>query len=305
MTNGTPRLVVFSELDDVILDRGSKSLEGARPALRLLRQLDAPLVLSSARTRPELELIREDLGNRHPFISENGSALFVPHGYFPDPLVGGRTRAGYRVLECALPYREVVSTVRRLAAGLGVDLVGFSDMSVAEVAAECGLSLLESRLAKLREYDEPFRLRQGAPKTRARLLHALQAAGQRCTTIGRFDHASSGSDLVRWIRLLRSLYGRANQVWTVGVAAQPHALPLLQAVDLPVILPDVNGRHDPDLVSAVQRATLARTAGPAGWSDAITLLVAGLAPFREASKPSRRTGRPVATGADGVNAPAA
>jgi hypothetical protein len=61
-----------------------------------------------------------------------------------------------------------------------VEIRGFNDMSVDEVASECHMSLLQARLAKLRDYSECFRIRDPLPEARERLLTALVATRLRC-----------------------------------------------------------------------------------------------------------------------------
>ena len=66
----------------------------------------------------------------------------------------------------------------------GADMIGFSDMSVEEIAADYGLPLFQARLAKRREYDEPFRIVRGGEGKRHRLFKALQAAHLGCVNEG-------------------------------------------------------------------------------------------------------------------------
>jgi mannosyl-3-phosphoglycerate phosphatase len=78
----TPKLVIFSDLDGTLLDRDTYSFEPARPALRLIKERDIPLVLSSSKTRAEIELHRRRLENHHPFTSENGGGVRPSRVFF-------------------------------------------------------------------------------------------------------------------------------------------------------------------------------------------------------------------------------
>jgi mannosyl-3-phosphoglycerate phosphatase len=149
------------------------------------------LVLCSRRTRAEVESIRQDLGIFHPFVCENGAAAFMPERYFGSDLENTRKVGGYQAIEFGSPYEQVVDTLRRVADRLSLRVLGFRDMSVEQVSREYGLSLLEARLAKLREYSEPFRLLSANPVAEHRLLKALGAAGLTCVTLGPFHHAGT------------------------------------------------------------------------------------------------------------------
>lgn len=271
--NGRMPLVVFANLDGVLLDRNTSSADLARPALALLAANRVPLVLISPRTRAEIEVLQEKLGIRHPFLSENGAALYVPAGYFADAPSGAQARSGYHVIEIGLPYRDVVSTLHRLARQLHVGIESFSQMSVEEVSRAYGVPLLDARLAKLRDHAEPFRFTDATPKARARLFHALQVAGFSCLDDGRFHHAVARTDIGAHVRLLRDCYAGIRPVVMAGLADRIEDLPLLEAVDLPYIVQSPAGRSSIELLHALPHAVLTRASGPAGFAEGITPLL--------------------------------
>lgn len=265
-------LVIFTNVDEV-LDGAASSSGPGRSAVALLAASRVPVVISSARTRAEIEVLQQKLGVQHPFMSENGAAVYVPPGYFPEAPPNASVRSGYHVVETGVPYRDVVSTLHRLARQLHVGIESFSKMSVEEVARAYGLSLLEARLAKLREYAEPFRFADATPKARARLMHALHTAGFACVDDGRFHHAFARVDLGSRVRLLKALYGQGRHVTTAGVFGRMDDLPLLREVDVPVIVQAPTGRSSVELFQALPQAVLTRAAGAAGWAEAVTTLV--------------------------------
>ena len=87
-------LVVFTDLDGTLLDHETYSYGPAQEALDLLERKRIPLILCSSKTRAEIELIQLDLRLRHPFISENGGAIFMPRAYFPFTPEGTRVSRG-------------------------------------------------------------------------------------------------------------------------------------------------------------------------------------------------------------------
>lgn len=266
-------MVVFSNLDGVLLDPDTRSPDLARPALALLSASRVPLVLVSSRTRAEIEVLQDKLGIRHPFMAENGAALYIPAGYFPEPPANAVARSGYHVVEVGVPYRDGVSTLHRLARQLHVGIESFSQMSVEEVGRAYGLSLLEARLAKLRDHAEPFRFTDATPKARARLLHALHAAGFMCISDGRFYHAVARVDLGARVRLLRGCYNDVAPLTAAGLADRMEDLAMLQEVDIPVVVQGPAGRSSVELFHALPHAVLTRAAGPAGWSEGILSLL--------------------------------
>jgi mannosyl-3-phosphoglycerate phosphatase len=93
------RTVVFSDVDGTLLDQDSYSWSAAKSAVEHLKQRNIPCVLVTSKTRAEVERLREQMGNNHPFIVENGGAAFVPRGYFPFQIPGSSRRDPYEVSE--------------------------------------------------------------------------------------------------------------------------------------------------------------------------------------------------------------
>ena len=79
----SPRFLVFTDLDGSLLDHHDYGYRDALPQLRQLESLGIPVIPASSKTRAEIERLRDELGNTHPFIVENGAGGFVPVGYFP------------------------------------------------------------------------------------------------------------------------------------------------------------------------------------------------------------------------------
>ena len=89
--------LVFTDLDGSLLDHHNYDFIDAMPQLRSLERLEIPLIPASSKTRVEIEQLRQKLGNTHPFIVENGAAVFIPQGYFSSRPAGTIEREGYWV----------------------------------------------------------------------------------------------------------------------------------------------------------------------------------------------------------------
>lgn len=260
--NGVIPAVVFCDPDGAGLGPGTSP----RDAPAILERFEAEqirLVLCSDRTRAEIESIRHDLGLMHPFICEGGSAAFVSGGYFGRRLDGTREVAGYEAIEFARPYEEVAQALQHAASRLAIEITAFSGMSVEQVARECGLTLLQARLAKLREYVEPFRFANHNAVAPARLVKALGAAGLHCLARGAYHHVGSVADNGAAVMVLSSLYRIVlGPVLTVGVGREAEDEALLRRVDVRVVRPPAAGDElaafTDAIVRAVQHARAAR-----------------------------------------------
>jgi predicted mannosyl-3-phosphoglycerate phosphatase (HAD superfamily) len=146
--------------------------------------------------------------------------------------------------------------------------VGYSDLSVEQLARENNMTMDEAQLATARSYDEPFRL-AGSARDREQLFTAMRDAGYRCFRGVRFDHATGLLDQGHAIRLLISLYRTcAESPVVIGVGDNWTDRVLLQEVDVPIIVRN----HTVDqsgLLRKVPTAYLTDRDGPAGWVEAI------------------------------------
>ncbi len=262
------RLIVFTDLDGTLIDRNC-SFHKAGEALNRLKGSGAPLVICSSKTRAEIEYYRERLSNAHPFISENGGAIFVPEGYFSPPSLDGlgavETGGGYRVVRLGAPYSALRTAMEELR-GEGFAVRGFGDMTVEEVASLTGLSPFEAELAKRREFDEPF-LYQGAGTGMGDLLAAIEAKGYTHTE-GRVHHLLGPSDKGKAVSILARLYRREQgPLVSCALGDSPNDIPMLAVADIRVVVQGPDGRYDPriDLPDLVK----AQGVGPEGWNEAV------------------------------------
>ncbi len=267
----SPFLVVITDLDGTLLDNDTYSCDAAREALDALASADVPVIACSSKTHAEIAAIQRELAIDHPFICENGGALFIPTEYFPMVPAGARRVAGGFNVEFGSPYLDVVEALHATAARQRVTVVGFSDMSVDEVARVCDLSPERAQLAKLREYDEPFRLVDSTPAARTRLRAALHVRGFRSTRGDRFDHVTGGTDKGVPLATLRALYQRyyGDPVLTVGFGDCLNDVPLLANVDVPVIVRNRSTVITSRMSAVLPSARVTRLPGGPGWSEAI------------------------------------
>jgi predicted mannosyl-3-phosphoglycerate phosphatase (HAD superfamily) len=212
MTKPSIPVVVFAGIDATPA-RPTTQRDRLAAMLERLAADRIAIVFCSHGTRAEVESVRHSLGVYHPFVCENGSAAFVPGRYFGSDPEHARLVGGYHAIEFAQPYDRVVETLHRIADRLNLPILGFNDMSVEQVARECGLPLLDARLAKLREYAEPFRLVSPNGVAERRLVKALEGAGLNCVTHGDFHYAGSvrgaGGAAAALAALYRASFGSA------------------------------------------------------------------------------------------------
>ncbi|WP_328185528.1 HAD-IIB family hydrolase [Marinobacter sp. OP 3.4] len=255
-----PRPIFFSDLDGTLLDHDTYDWQPARPALQRLAELDLPLVLNSSKTRPEIEALRRELDNTHPFIVENGAGMVIPAGYFgngPEEVItAGASRA------CIL--EELASQRAR-----DYRFTGFADLPPPELARLTGLSREAAAMAGDRIGTEPI-LWQDTPERLQTFREGLADRGLQLQQGGRFLHVMGRFDKADGLRQLMSRY-RARSPETswrsVALGDSLNDQDMLAGADLAVIIAGVNA----DRIELPEGHPVIRSTepGPTGWNRSV------------------------------------
>jgi mannosyl-3-phosphoglycerate phosphatase len=268
----TRKLIIFTDLDGTLLDRNTYSFEPAKPALALIKQRGIPLILCSSKTRAEMELYRKRLKNNHPFISENGGAVFIPRDYFSFLFACDRESSEYFVLELGTFYPVIIGILGSIKRETGIPIKGFSDLTEEELTSICGLSLTEAGFAKKREYDEPFIIEGGEAEVEI-VKKAIEEKGMEYVWGGRFHHIMGRNDKGKAVTVLKELYeNEFDSISTVGIGDSSNDLPMLLAVDHPIFLKG-EGSHLPETLSLIQNLTIINGAGPRAWNEMVLRII--------------------------------
>ena len=264
------QIVVVTDIQDNSSEIGTRSLRDESAGLGFLMSHGIPLVIRSRRTRAEIERLRRTLGLVTPFISEHGSALFLPRGCFPFVTDSARPALGGEVIAFGKPHDEILNALIVASREVKAAMVTVSDLPIPDVARELAISTIEAQVAKHREYTELFRLADDNALILSRLINALRRRGIRCVPHGRHQLATATPDCADSLLTLRKLW---RLTWgdhvMIGLGDNEDDVDWLQHVDIPIIVqsdrPNVSGRA----VATLPTAHVTRWPGEHGWSEAI------------------------------------
>ncbi len=265
---GAPFQIIFTDLDGTLLDNQTYGWEKAAPALNLCKKLNVPIILASSKTRAEIDKLRIDLSIYAPFISENGGGIFFPSEISGTPLPGASLDKDLWKLSLGLPYSRLVRELQVIRNELGLNIKGFSDMSIKEISQLTGLDREDSQLAAMREYDEPFIILDKKPLDREALLRAATHRGLTITEGGRFFHIQGNNNkglaveqIVSWYKAVR------GNVFSIALGDSPNDFSMLERADFPVL---VQSQKDfSELKEKIPRLKITREMGPKGWNSAV------------------------------------
>lgn len=268
------KYVVFTDLDGTLIDHDTYSYEAAKPALAALKEHGIPLIFCTSKTRAEIEVYVKELNSPHPFISENGGAIFVPRGYFDVDYDFSKTMGNYRVIELGTDYYTLRKVLEDIRNSVSFDLTGFGDMDDVGVSEDTGLDIESSRLAKMREYDEAFRLGGGGDSKQAaeKVIELIRSHGLNYTRGGRYWHIIGDNDKGKAVTILTGIYRRQfGDLTTVGLGDSLNDLPMLEAVDLPILVQKPDGQHDASITNP--KINKVEGIGPVGWNMVILKII--------------------------------
>jgi len=249
-------ILVVTDLDGTLLDHHSYSWAPASQSLTALERGGIPLVLCSSKTAAEIQALREALALGHPFIVENGAAV-----YLPEP--GGEMK----IQAFGLPREEILTRLQTIKAAGNWRYTGFADMTVADVVAATGLDESGAVNALQREFTEPL-LWQDTEANKVRFIRAIRRVGLDAVQGGRFLHVASGCDKGRAVDWLRGWYAKhyGKAPFVIALGDSDNDISMLESADQPVLVKSPV-RDYPD----VKHAASIRTdgIGPVGWNAAI------------------------------------
>jgi len=267
--SGRTKLAVFTDLDGSLLDHDTYSFENARPALERIREQKIPLIFTTSKTRPEIEVLQATMGIREPFIVENGAAIFFPDGYRRWRINAGFHQSPYRVIQLGASYRQIRRFVQALQPAFRIQ--GFGDLGIADIVRLTGLSPAQAVLAKQRDFTEPFFLDDDS---RVVDLEAIaEACELKVTRGGRFYHLmGAGQHKGLAVKQAVSVFHRhaGPGLLTIGLGDSANDRAMLESVDIGILIPHPDGSYEDLSMPNLRRA---RHPGSRGWNDMVLKLL--------------------------------
>jgi mannosyl-3-phosphoglycerate phosphatase family protein len=264
-----PGRLVFTDLDGSLLDHHTYSFAPAAALLAELEQRGIPVIAASSKTQAEWQPLARELDNSHPFIAENGAAIYIPAGYFPHQPAGTRLLENYWLYETSRPRQHWLELLEALRPEFGSSFLCFREAGTAGIARMTGLSQAQAERANQRQYSEPLQW-QGTDQDLQDFTAALQAAGATVQRGGRFLSVGGDCDKGRALRWLQARYEEqfdSGICHSLAVGDGPNDISMLQAADIALLI-----RSPVNDLPNIERSGYTMTSeqfGPHGWNEGV------------------------------------
>ncbi|MFV8818315.1 HAD-IIB family hydrolase [Haliea sp. E17] len=262
-------MLVFTDMDGSLLDHHDYSFRPAQPLLRWLETAGVPVIPNTSKTRAELESLRRNLHNAHPFIVENGAAVFIPIGYFAQQPAETRTAGDFWVRELSAPRQRWLDVLAELEGEYPGEFTSFQRAGTAGVMALTGLPESSAAQANLREYSEPVSWLGDAPRREA-FVEALRERGANPLQGGRFLTLAGDCDKGRALRWLRAAYlsaGYAEPVHDIAIGDSGNDIAMLETAETALVVR--SPVHDFPQLERGDKTLYSTECGPSGWAEGV------------------------------------
>jgi predicted mannosyl-3-phosphoglycerate phosphatase (HAD superfamily) len=242
--------VLYIAVDELIPLRGG-SHRGLDEFTAALDHEAIPAVWLTSRSRLQFDDARRKHGHTHPFIAEDGCAVYLPEDYFhlrpaSDAVRGAKAttttmRLGrFTCLPVAETLPAAAEALQTLSHDTGVPVVSLRSLSPRELVQNTGLPHREAELVRQRDFDEVFFF---AGVSDAEVDTFLNEGRQRHLQFrkhGVLWSTAIGPSVQRCIRELAKLYDRALRyhVHVVGIATPDLAAGLFPFCERTILLSD-------------------------------------------------------------------
>ncbi len=252
--------IIYTDLDGTLLDSDTYSYDSAKDTLDKINKKNIPLIICTSKTRAEIEFFREKIDNYHPFISENGGGIFIPKNYFDVSFDYDKKEDNYYILILGSEYNKLLETLNKIKEKF--EITSFVDMNAQEVAEDSNLNIKEAELAKKREFDIPFKVKN--LKSEDEIHRLIRENNLYYVQGGRYYHLMGGNSKGKAVKILTDIYKKQfGDVFTIGIGDSSNDFSMLESVDRGYLVMKKNGEY------ASSKYNPAGEIGPKGWKRVV------------------------------------
>lgn len=242
--------IIFSDLDGTLLDHKTYTFEPASEAISVLKSRKIPLILSSSKTKTEIEKIQSKLILKDPFIFENGSGVFYKN----------------RVVSFGITLPEIHDIIIPLQKTFNFNC--YSLLPIEQAVHFTGLAITEAKLSQQRQFSEPIIWLDDDEK-KTEFIQIIHELGLHASQGGRFLTISSHHDKAKALKWVKNTLEKDCQTEFISIALGDgeNDINMIDACDIKILIQN-NNKHllKPGWV-------MSEMCGPSGWNQEIMKVI--------------------------------
>ena len=265
----TSNILIFTDMDGSLLCHDSYSHEAAAPMLMQLKKIGIPVIPTTSKTKAELLHLRLSLENTAPFIIENGAAVFIPIGYFPEQPEDTEIVGDFWVKKFVhnrYYWQSLITHISRVDTG---KFTTFSELTTRQIAELTGLDDESSNRASRRLYGEPV-VWKGNNDEKELFTLELKDMGANVLQGGRFIHVSGECDKGQAMLWLVDVFKRNKPevpVTTVAIGDSQNDVAMLEMADIALLIR--SPVHPLPKLERSNKIYISEYLGPEGWAQGV------------------------------------
>ena len=257
------KYIIFTDLDGTLLDHHTYQYSEAILALRFIKENRIPLILTSSKTKIEIQGYQELMNiEEFPFIVENGSAIYTSNSYFNFDQVEKAGR--YDCYKLGKTYSEIVQFLESTSAKFNHNILGFHNTSRNEIMQRTQLSPEAVDLAIQREYSVPVFYND---KSKEILAKEVKNSNLQILFGGRFMHILGNTDKGKALNFVKLRFAEKfnlKEFKTIAIGDTLNDEAMLKEADIKILVKRYNDEHDQRV--QIDNLKYSPYIGPKGWN---------------------------------------
>lgn len=238
--------IIFTDLDGTLLDHRTYTYEPALEALSVIKSHQIPLILTSSKTKAEIERIQSKLTLKDPFIFENGSGVFYNN----------------QVVSFGMHLNQIHDKIIPLQKTFNFNC--YSLLPLDQAIQHTGLPEKEAKLSQQRQFSEPIIWLDDEEK-KIDFIQIIHQLGLSAAQGGRFLTISSHHDKAKALKWIKNTleYDYQTEFTSIALGDGENDINMIDACEIKILIKN-NNEHlqKPDWI-------LSKMCGPSGWNEEI------------------------------------
>ena len=255
------RYWIVTDLDGTLMDE-NYDISPAKKTLKMLSEIDIPVIPCTSKTASEVRYFRNQNGLRDPFIVENGAAIY------------GNNENNSSEWEIVLgkSYKELRDILMHISKKVNFHLTPLNDLNKSQIFDLTGLSDQGIVRALDRQWSVPFLNPPDAVFEQIRRI--CNSYNVHVFKGNRMSHLlSSKSHKGHAVNKLKDFL-QNKDVKVIALGDSQNDLPLLESADISIVIPGINGPNK-YLQNGIDNGSfrLANAPHAEGWSNSVEEII--------------------------------